>query len=266
MSRRGLTLVEMLVTLVVFAVLATALARLMIGNSRYVSQQEALLEARQTARAAMSVVVRQVSDGGLVAAAPESVTVRVPYAFGVLCPAGHAVLAPPDSAMYASALLSGFAYQQADGTYAFDETVTVTGTTTNTTHCDADSVRLVPNGIRIVLSVSALAPSGRIFYMYQTVTYKFAESAALPGRVALWRQVRGAAAEELLAPFDTASRFAFLVGSRLTVQTAVPSPLSNVRGLELRLIGASVRSAEGESAPSRFPLYPRVSFGNMLAP
>jgi len=184
----------------------------------------------------------------------------------VLCPQGHAMLTPPDSATYASAILSGLAYQDAAGLYAFDSTVTVLGETTNPVHCESDSIRMIPGGRRIELSILALAPSGRIFYMYETVTYKFATSTALPGRLALWRQVRGAAAEELLAPFDTASRFAFLVGSRLTVQTAVPSPLTKVRGLELRLVGASVATAEGETVPARFALYPRVSFGNMLVP
>lgn len=86
MTRRGVTLVELLVTLLVLGFLGTALARLMISNSRFVSKQEALLEARQTARAAMNVMLpelRMVSDGGLVAADPDSVTVRVPYVFGI---------------------------------------------------------------------------------------------------------------------------------------------------------------------------------------
>jgi prepilin-type N-terminal cleavage/methylation domain-containing protein len=269
MSRRGVTLVELLITLLVFGILGTALARLMISNSRYVSRQETLLEARQTARAAMNVMLpelRMVSDGGLVAAAPDSVTTRVPYAFGVLCRNDYAVLAPPDSTVYATATPAGIAFQVPSGLYQFDPSVTVVGTTTSTSDCDADSIRAIPGGQRIQLSVSNLAPAGRIFYLYQTVTYKFAASAALPGRRALWRRAAGAAAEELLAPFDTAARFRFLVGSRLTPQTAVPSPISNIRGLELRLVGASLRPAQGAAEPTRFPLQPRVRFGNMLVP
>jgi len=268
-TRRGVTLVELLITMVVFGILGTALARLMISNSRYVSRQEALLEARQTARAAMNVMLpelRMVSDGGLIAAAPDSITARVPYAFGVFCRDEYAVLAPPDSTVYATAIPGGIAYQLASGLYAFDATVTVTGTTTNTSDCDADSIRAVPGGPRITLSVEDLAPAGRLFYLYQTVTYRFAASTALPGRRALWRRAGGGAAEELLAPFDTAARFRFLVGSRLTAQTAVPAPLSNIRGLELRLVGASLFPAQGAAEPTRFALQPRVRFGNMLVP
>lgn len=267
MTRRGVTLVELLITMVVFGILATALARLMIANSRFVSQQEALLEARQTARAAMNVVLpelRMVSDSGLRAAHRDSVTVRVPYAFGVLCQNEYAVLAPPDSTVYASAQHAGIAVQLASGLYGFDSTVTVTGTTTNTANCDADSIRAIPGGTRITLSTAGLAPPGRLFYLYQQVTYKFAPSAALAGRRALWRHAKGGTAEELLAPFDTAARFVFLVGPRLTPQTAVPSPLSAVRGLELRLVGASVATAQGTSSPTVFALHPRVRFANML--
>lgn len=269
MTRRGFTLVELLITMFVFGVLATALARLMISNSRFVSRQEAELEARQTARAAMNVVLpelRMVSDGGLRAASRDSVRVRVPYAFGAFCRNEYVVLAPPDSAVYATAQHAGIAYQLSSGLYGFDSTVTILGTTTNTADCDADSVRAIPGGQRLRLNVSNLAAPGYVFYFYQVVTYRFANSSALPGRRGLWRQAQGAAAEEILAPFDTAARFVFLVGSRLTPQLTVPSPLSNVRGLEIRLVGASVNPAQGESQPTRFALHPRIRFGNMLVP
>lgn len=264
---RGFTLVELLITMFVFGVLGTALARLMISNSRFVSQQEAELEARQTARAAMNVMLpelRMVGDGGLRAAAPDSIKVRVPYAFGVLCHNEYAILAPADSAVFAGAVPGGIAYMTGGG-YTFDSTITMAGTTTLTADCDSDSVRAVPGGQRITLT-APIGLSGSIFYLYQTVTYRFANSSAIPGRRGLWRQAQGAAAEELLSPFDTAARFVFLVGSRLTPQLAAPGLLSAVRGLELRLVGASVDAAQGEAQPTRFALHPRVRFGNMLAP
>jgi prepilin-type N-terminal cleavage/methylation domain-containing protein len=265
MTRRGFTLIELLITIVVFAILGAALAQLMVNNSRFVARQEAQLEARQTARAAMNVVItelRMVSDSGLLAASADSVRVRVPYAFGVLCRNGYALLAPPDSAAYAAAVPGGLAYLQANGGYRFNASVTVTGTTTSTTECDKDSLRLVPGGKRITLSSVSL-PAAAIFYLYQTVTYKFAPSVALPGRRALWRNT-SAGNEELLAPFASSARFAFLVGSRLTVQTTVPGSLLQIRGLELRLTGESETAPAGASAPTQFPLSPRVKYMNQL--
>jgi hypothetical protein len=121
----------------------------------------------------------------------------------------------------------------------------------------------VPGGLRITLSSTSLAPAGTIFYLYQTVTYRFATSATLPGRRALWRST-SAANEELLAPFASTARFAFLVGSRLTVQTTVPGSLAEIRGLELRLTGESESAPVGSAAPMQFPLSPRVKFMNQL--
>ncbi len=266
MTRRGLTLAELLIALVVFGILGTALARLMIGNSRFVSRQEAQLEARQTARAGMNSVVaelRMVSDGGLIAAAADSVTVRIPYAFGVLCKNQYAVLAPPDSVLYASAVMAGLAYRLPSGAYTFNTAVTVTGTTASTTDCTADSIRSIPGGIRITLSQNNLAPAGTIFYLFQQITYRFAASAALPGRRALWRRI-GATNEEILSPFNTAARFAFLVGSRLAVQTTPPATLDSIQGLELRLVGESDGVPSGSSTPAQYTLAPRIKFVNRV--
>ncbi|HET7038596.1 MAG TPA: prepilin-type N-terminal cleavage/methylation domain-containing protein [Gemmatimonadales bacterium] len=264
MTRRGLTLVELMIALVVFGILGTALMRLMISNSRFVSRQEALLEARQNARAAMhllSTELRMVTDGNaLRAAAPDSVTVRIPYVFGVICELNTAVIMPADSVISASAIQGGIAYRSAAGGYVFDSTVTMTmGGLAG--HCTYDSIRVVPGGAYVTLSHFYLAPVGTVFYMFQRVTYKFAPSALLPGRRALWRRVGAAPPEELLAPFADSARFAFLTGTRLTVQ-ASPPPLSLIQGLELRLIAESERPPTGQPAPTQYALMPRIKFVN----
>ena len=85
MRTRGFSIVELLIAFVVTAILATAMTRMLLTDSRFVSKQDAMMTARQTARAAMNVMaveLRMVSDSGLVAAAAESVTVRVVYSCG----------------------------------------------------------------------------------------------------------------------------------------------------------------------------------------
>lgn len=270
MSRRGLTVVELLITLVVFGILGTALARLTISNSRYVAQQEAALEARQGARAAMHVVateLRMVSDGGLQAAAPDSVTVRIPYAFGVLCRNATAARMPADSVILASAVQSGLAYRNASGYYQVPPSPPITWTPGGPgADCLADSIKVLSGGNHITLSRSAIAPPGTIFYLFQTVTYKFAPSVMLPGRIGLWRRVGSGTAEEILAPFASTAGFGFLVGSRLTLQAMPPSPLSLVQGLELRFVGESEQRPSGASAPTQYWLTPRVKFVNRPFP
>lgn len=88
MTRRGFTLIELLVAVVVAGILGVALTRLLVNDSRFVERQDAMLSSRRTSRTAMNWVVtelRMVSNGGLVGAAPDSVTVRVPFAFVMTC-------------------------------------------------------------------------------------------------------------------------------------------------------------------------------------
>jgi prepilin-type N-terminal cleavage/methylation domain-containing protein len=262
MNRRGLTIVELLITLVVFGILGTALTRLMIANSRFVGRQEALLEARQTARAAMhlmSTELRMVSDGGLQAASAESVTAYVPYVFGALCRNEVAALMPTDSVIASSAVPAGIAGILIGGTYGFDTTIVITpgGAVAN---CTQDSIRVLPGGQMVSLSYTVGVP-GTVFYLFQIVTYKFAPSAQLPGRVGLWRRVGYGAYEEILAPFATTARFAFLMGTRLTVMTNNPAP-GNVQGLELRLVAESLSPPQGQATPTQYTLMPRIKFVN----
>ncbi len=52
--RKGFSLIELLIATVVVAVLGSALTQMLIRNSRYVSRLEAMMSARQAARAATS--------------------------------------------------------------------------------------------------------------------------------------------------------------------------------------------------------------------
>ncbi len=268
MNERGFTVAELIVATVVMALLGTALARILIGDSRFVSQLDARMNARIASRAAVTAMVlefRMVSDGGLINAAPESVTVRVPYAFGLLCQTSGAStvmsLLPADSLSYASAVIGGLAWLDSTDSYVFMDGMNV-APSANTAACTQDSIRTVPGGQLVQTSSSTGAPSGSVAYLYQTVTYRFAPSVDIPGRRALWRQAGTAAAEELVAPFDTAAGFGFLVGESLIPQPNPPMDLSTVRGLELRLVGASERNPEGKSKPETFDLRTTVVFLN----
>lgn len=272
MSRRGFTLVELLVAMVVGAMLGVALTRMLISDSRFVSRQDAMLNARATARAAMNamtVELRMTSDSGLIAAAPESVTVRLPYVFGIACNNQGAdliaVLMPVDSLTYAGAVNEGLGWRNAVGQYELvDQALTVAGTS-DTSPCDADSIRVVPGGSLVSIGNipgSRMPTSGSVFYLFHTVTYAFAPSVDLPGQIGLWRRAGAGAAEEIAAPFDTTAGFAFLVGDGMTTVTTPPGDLTTVRGLEVRLVGASEYPPEGQTDPEIFQLITKVPFVN----
>jgi prepilin-type N-terminal cleavage/methylation domain-containing protein len=256
MTRRGFTLVELLIAMVVASLLGIGLTQMLVSDSRFVSRQEGMLSARATARAAMNVMaveLRMVGDSGLVAAAADAITVRVPYAFAMACqPAGpilYASLMPTDSVAYASAAPEGIAWRTSIGDYVLVDRPLTAALTTDSSYCQADSIRVV-----------MLPPSGSIFNLYQIVTYRFAASADLPGRTALWRDA-GGASEEIAAPFDAGSGFGFLVGVNLVPQASPPADLGTVVGLELRLLGMSETRASNADFET-FDLTTHVPFLN----
>ncbi len=272
MTRRGVTLIELLVTMVVVSIIGTGLIRIVIGTSRFVARQDAVLDARQTARAAMNVMLpelRMVSDSGLVSATPDRIVVRVPYAFGLACRASIglvvASLVPTDSVVFASAAPDGMAWRTGgSGRYAFEPGVSVTSSG-NQAACDTDSIRVLPGGSRVAIGTGAdTIPPGTPLYLYQTLTYEFAPSTELPGRIGLWRRAGASPNEELAWPFDSSAGFGFLASGSPDPLAAPPSDLTTVQGIELRLIGASELTAQGDDAPQRFDLRPRVTFMNAV--
>lgn len=268
MNRRGFTLIELIVGMTIMAVLGIALTRILISDSRFVSRQEAMMGARQVSRAGMNALgaeLSMVSDSGLVSATTDSITVRVPYAFGMACQTAggftYVSLAPRDSLAYAAAVATGVAWRTSTGAYSRVTGVTM-GTTSDSTQCFADGIRVITGGDVVTISPATTIPSGSVVYLYQDVTYRFFASGEFAGRVGLWRRAAGGSNEELVAPFDTTAGFGFLLGPTLTVSDTVPADLEIVRGIELRLIGASEHPPQGTSAPSTFSFVTRVPFQN----
>src|SRR5438270_11399624 len=110
-GRRGFTLAELVVGMVVLGVIGGALTRLFLSQSRFYDQQGQLRRARMVSRmainAALSGLRMAEATGGLVSATPTQVTMRVPYAVGVGCADTAAQttvpLWPADSTVYATA-------------------------------------------------------------------------------------------------------------------------------------------------------------------
>ncbi len=127
---------------------------------------------------------------------------------------------------------------------------------------------MVPGGRLIGISGVAAVnrpPVGSLFYLYQTVTYRFGASTAMPGRIGLWRRAGTAAAEELVTPFDTSAKFVCLVGTNLIREPCPPAAgLEAVRGLELQLVGQSDNAPQGQSEPETFALTTQIPFLNKV--
>ena len=274
MRGRGFSIAELLVAMVIAGIIGVALARLILSQSRFVALQDGMMRARSGARAALNAItgeLRAVTDSGLVQAGPDSITVRVPYAFGVACQqvSGKTVvsLIPTDSALYGASTASGYAWRDSLGSFRFVEPATVSSGTCDIPAYDKSITTLSATGWtarNVAVAPNVLAtPVGAIAYLYQTIRYAFAPSIEIPGRRALWRTVLSTGTrDELVAPFDSSAKFQFLVGNTYALQSTPPAVLDSVRGVRVKLVGASETTPQGRTAPVKFDLTTDILFRN----
>jgi prepilin-type N-terminal cleavage/methylation domain-containing protein len=253
MRRRGLSLVEVLIAIVLLGIVGAGITRMLNSQMRFFARSTNARDARSVSRNALNLTrseLRMVEPRGIVAATRDSVTIRMPYMMGLYCAASTAMFVPTDSLTRATAQYGGYAYRDTTAgaayTYVVGNAALAVG---NVTTCTALGLTGIPSGFVYVVSpaIASLSTSAP-FFLWQTVTYKFANSTLVPGRLALWRQAGSAAAEEVAVPVDTASRFNFYT-TGTTSSTTVPSPLNTMRGVEILLYGESERTSPGKSTP-----------------
>lgn len=281
-ARRAFTLVEILLAIVILGIIGGALVRLIITQSRFTEKQMAGRNARTVSRNAMNIMLtdlRMVQDvGGLIAAgrepadattgiSPDSVTVRVPVAFGLLCATSGGTtvsLLPIDSSMFALGYYGGLAvrdsvseqYSYRDANPPQPFTSMSSGTLTDCTAASPAGPGITPitvqgrTGRVVKVTESPAGPNnpGWPVFLYQQITYKFQASNTFPGRVGLYRKVKSGGGtsdfkiDEIIAPFDTAAGFHYFVLNEDTSQVARPADLNRVRGLQLYLAGSSPKA------------------------
>jgi len=256
-TRRGVTLVELLVSFVIMAIIGTALTRMTMSQARFFSQFAAKRGARSATRGAMGMILADLRmvdpTSGIESASSTSIQVKAPYAFGIAChttgTTTYVSLFPTDSAMYAGATFSGYAWRDSTtGNYVYDTVATIAAGATS--GCTPDSVSVLSGRARVVAVTSSLAapPVGAPVFLYQRIRYSIANSSAVPGSLGIWRTVVATnAAEEVVAPFKNPSSFRFYVLNRDTAQTPVPT-LGQIRGFEISLTGASQNVIEGRTS------------------
>ena len=280
-ARAGVTLVELMIGLVITSIVGGALLRLVVGQTKFVEQQEAWRTARAVSRSSVNMLLSDVrmveASGGLdpATAGGRDLTLRVPYAFGLVCGSNGTLttvsLLPVDSSMFAAGGASGFAWRDpVTSVYSYVTTAPTIANPGTLATCTAAGIGTVPatgsspagRVVNLTAAVSPAPSAGSLLFLYRRIRYEFRASSAVAGRDGLWRTVQGQVNQELAAPFDTGARAAFYVLNGATAQTALPSPLSNVRGLELRLDGSSETTARGNTAPKNANVTTAVYFSN----
>jgi prepilin-type N-terminal cleavage/methylation domain-containing protein len=303
--RHAFTLIEILTSLAILGIIGLGFVRLILSQSRFTEGQMAMRNARTVSRNAMNIMLtdlRMVQDkGGLQFAARDSVTVRVPVAFGLLCAnaAGIATvsLLPVDSAMTDLGWYSGWAFRDSvTGEFTYNNAATPmrfnsldtgggTGTCTDSaivlgqqqpgvlplTYTTSSGTTRTGKVVRLTDPVTLGAPNaGWPIFLYQQITYRFDSSTAYPHRVGLFRKIRTndpnrPLVDEIVAPFDSSAKFRFYALNADAAQDAVPADLNTVRGLELVLAGSSPRAQQGQKAAEQ-ALVTGVFFKNRRDP
>jgi prepilin-type N-terminal cleavage/methylation domain-containing protein len=283
-ARRGVTLSELLVALVIVSIIGTALTSIFLSQSRFYARDDAERQARQSTRGGLNVILSDLrmvdADSGVIApTTSKTVTVRVAYAMGLVCAVSGSDVTvarlPVDSLIYnypPNAVI-GYAVRDTTGFYKYStgavtksENGTVSNCTGGTTPIDT-----VPTGKVITLGPTlpglTSANVAQVVVLYRTITYAFADSKTLPGKTALWRITKttgGADSIELAAPYDTSARFRFYVGNADAAQDSPPAALTKVRGLELRLNALSESNLRVTGQPALAKSTTAVFFQNRL--
>ncbi len=277
-ARSGLTLIELIVGMVILGIVAVLFTRLLVAQGKFFDKQAKSSAARNVSRGALNRVISDLrmveAGGGVIAASPTSVTIRVPYAMGVVCTTAGGVttatLLPVDSVMYSQPGFYGYAWRSStSGLYTYVEGGTSVAPGTASI-CANAAITTLPNGRVIALSpaLPVAATFGTPVLLFRRVRYEFKASVLIPGRTALWRTVinPGGAetAEELVAPFASTAGFQFFVVDAPAAQAAAPADLSTLRGFELHLDGMSENKASGKTTEESAPFVTSVYFKNRM--
>ncbi|HUQ21116.1 MAG TPA: prepilin-type N-terminal cleavage/methylation domain-containing protein [Gemmatimonadaceae bacterium] len=278
-ARKGLSLSELIVGMVILGVIGMALTRIMVTQARYFDHQKTSNMARNVSRGPLNRVVSDLrmveAEGGITAASATSITARVPYAIGVVCistgGATHISLLPVDSAMYAAPGYSGYAWRNGEGRYEYRMTSVTnsslsTGVLLNCTNAavgnlTADKAKVVA----ITPQLSDTADVGTPVFLLRNIQYSFKASTAIPGTTGLYRKVVATGAEEeLSAPYANDAKFRFYIKSSTTAVDAPPANLSTLRGIEMNMTGQSERVPRQGVATQKAPFVTAVFFKNRL--
>ena len=289
LTRRGFSLAELMVSMTIIGILGAIFTKIIVSQSRFTDQQNAMRGARTVARQSMNILtseIRMVQDsGGIDSASTDGKVVRllVPYRFGINCGtfSGKNVVSmlPVDSLTLAQAVYAGYAWRSPQGPYTVVVPTAPTGADAPVTASDASKctgsgtgearVRTLSISGRSgqVLDITPAASSalqGQIVFFYQRIIYKFAASTAFPGKIGLWRIVQNGATDELMAPFDTSARFKYWT-SGATASVSAPPALPLIRGLDVVLAAQSRYTAVGKKAPSKSTVVASLFFRNVRA-
>lgn len=287
-SRRGVTLIELMVALILLGLVSTSLMQIIRSQIRFTDAQGSANQARYISRASLNLLLSDVrmvdADSGIVMATPDSFTVVAPYASGIVCgtstsgAASVIALLPYDSVAYAEGGYSGYAYIDTTTTgtafrqvyqYKFGgppPTTLDSASVASSAPCNTsnDVVRIFQSSAVAVQPVAPVQARYQAAMLVRRITYAFRPSASVPGSRGLFRTVINGThgSEEIAAPFDTSARFMYYLNTGAKSASVAGASRNTIRGIELQLNGKSDHTVQGASRPEAAPMTTAIFFKN----
>lgn len=276
-SRRGFTLIELMIGMVIFAIVGGLFTQLLLTQGRFFDKQGAGNSARNVSRASLNRIVSDLrmieATGGVLAASPTSLTLRVPFALGVVCGTDSSSTAisilPVDSVVYNAPGFFGYAWRSATtGAYTYIENPSGQTKNAGKDMCGTMGITTLVNGLAARLTPVVIGSAlGTPIFLYRRLRYEFKPSTAVPGKVGLYRTIifpdLTETTEELVAPFSSTARYRFFVVSdNVNAYDSPPAVLSDIRGVELHLDGMSETAVPGSITAESAPFTTAVFFKN----
>lgn len=258
-NRRGMTLVELLIAMVVAAIIGTSLVALLVSQSQFSERLTAERDARTAARTPVALLgaeLRMVDpEWGIESATTNLVVLRIPYALGVFCGTSGSnyivQLLPTDATLFSAPGHAGYAIRGTGGAYTWYGVTTLAASNATSACTSAvPPIDLLQGASLISLAQPATPPvvpiPGTPVSRYRRIEYSYGTSATT-GHRSLFRRVLGVenTPQEIGGPYTdaAAASFSFFLRAAPTVATTtVPADLSTIVGLNVGLPGRAERN------------------------
>jgi type II secretory pathway pseudopilin PulG len=230
----GFTLVEVIVAFLLFGVVMFSAVGLFMSQRAMYSIQTDKITVQQNVRAAVDLVaaeLRTLPDNSVLHGRPDSVVVRYPFRWGLVCgPTGSGspspdaqIYLPTDEEMFAGHAQAGFAARDTAGVWTFTNDATEpwgdSASVGATVACleGRDSVVVGDTAVADYLlwadfytDMGVEAYAGQQIIVYGEVTYRFGNSSFDPGTRALFR-ITSDGPQELSGLFDDDAGFVYVL-------------------------------------------------------
>ena len=272
-ARRGFTLIETLIALVLSSLVIVLVSTTFLVQNRYQANQVLLARVQDNARAATDLLARELRSSmraAILVAGPRTLTVRSPVAVATVCGQSGAFFTNVDA--HIDGGVGRMATEEIAGVAVLDESTGAWdyqratwsfvdgGSTGSAARCagnGADTLNAYGSfhAIRRLIFLFGLdiPDVGELVMLFRETTFRIDDSDLEPGVLALFREAYGRAPVEFASGIDTTARFRYRLGGTTYQDTVDAGSVDDIDAVRL-LLDARMRSQSVPGAEVTFGL------------